>query len=121
MTVIATVLIQFHSNRKLRIQQIRTTISAASAGWRFTHLTILSIDRGGLAAIGSPLTHRSKSSAIAAAESYRLVGSLFRHFIAIVVRSRSHLVGRSGSLSNTASSVSRGVGPWNGGRPVRHS
>ena len=49
--------------------------SAAIAGFRLTHLIVLSHIGTGRAAMGSPAPQRSRSSARAAAELYRRDGS----------------------------------------------
>src|SRR5262245_22305851 len=56
---------------------------------RFTHRQSWAGGLSGRARVGSPAAHLSRSSARAAADSYRSVGSFSRHLRAIADRSRS--------------------------------
>ena len=65
--------------------------------------------------------NRPRSSARASAEAYGAAGSFRRHFRQIVSRSRGQPAGAAGATGSpvrTWSSVSSGVAPRNGGRPV---
>ena len=68
-----------------------TATSAAPALCRFAHFTARSTRPTGRATIGSPASHRRRSSASSLAVAYRFFACFSRHFMQIVFRSAGSL------------------------------
>ncbi len=95
---------------------------AAISGLRRHHIAARTIGPTGRARIGSPRSHRDRSSERARALGYRRPGSFSRHLRQITSRSRGtrgfSRDGGSGYCVRTMSSVSTSVVPVNGARPA---